>query len=122
MKRPVLHGRGRVGGSNEEEESEAEKEQEGGRKEGKGKREKTQGKMRSEILVHSIKFIEPGVHCYGACALPSIRRVYRQMEVAKGNEAGAAGPAKWRAVKSKMNGCNPQGSSDLLLKESCFGF
>lgn len=109
VKRPVLHGRGRVGGSNEEEESEAEKEQEGGRKEGKGKREKTQGKMRSEILVHSIKFLEPGVHCYRACALPSIRRVYRQMEVAKGNEAGAAGPAKWRAVKSKMNGCKPPG-------------
>lgn len=52
VKRPVLHGRGRVGGSNEEEESEAEKEQEGGRKRRKerGKREKTQGKMRSEIF------------------------------------------------------------------------
>lgn len=32
VKRPVLHGRGRAGGSNEEEESKAEKEQEGRRK------------------------------------------------------------------------------------------
>lgn len=71
VKRPVLHGRGRVGGSNEEEESKAEKEQEGGgkRRKEKGKREKTQGKMRSEIMVHSISLLNQvsiamgPVHC-----------------------------------------------------------
>lgn len=50
VKRPVLHGRGRVGGSNGEEESEAEKEQEEEeRRKEKGK-ERKQGKMRSEIF------------------------------------------------------------------------
>lgn len=45
VKRPVLHGRGRVGGSNEEEESEAEKEQR--RKERGGrKREKRENKAK----------------------------------------------------------------------------
>lgn len=84
VKRPVLHGRGRVGGSNGEEESEAEKEQEEGeRRKEKGK-ERKQGKMRSEIFGSLHQLLEPGEHCYGACALPSIRRVYRQMEVAEG--------------------------------------
>lgn len=44
VKRPVLHGRGRVGGSNEEEESKAEKEQEEGRKKEKGKERKHKAK------------------------------------------------------------------------------
>lgn len=69
VKRPVLHGRGRVGGSNKEEESEAEKEQRRKeRRKEKGK-ERKQGKMRSEILVHSISLLNQvsiamgPVHC-----------------------------------------------------------
>lgn len=49
------------------------------------------------------------------------------MEVAKGNEVGAAGPVKWWAVKSKMNGWNPpgikwslpEGKLLWILRQSC---
>lgn len=96
VKRPVLHGRGRVGGSNEEEESKAEKEQEGGRKkEGRGRREKTQGKMRSEILVHSISLLNQVSIAMGPVHCQVSGESTGKWKCQKGNEVGAAGPVKW---------------------------
>lgn len=95
MKRPVLHGRGRVGGSNEEEESKAEKEQEGARKEGRGRREKTQGKMRSEILVHSISLLNQVSIAMGPVHCQVSGESTGKWKCERGNEVGAAGPVKW---------------------------
>ena len=96
MKRPVLHGRGRVGGSNEEEESEAEKEQEGGGKRRKEKgKEKTQGKMRSEILVHSTSLLNQVSIAMGPVHCQVSGESTDKWEVAKGNKVGAAGLVKW---------------------------
>lgn len=102
VKRPVLHGRGRVGGSNEEEESKAEKEQEGG-----GKRRKEKGKERKHKAKWEVIFwFIPLVYwtrwalLWGLCTAK-----YQESLQANGSGKGEWGRSSWA---SEMVSCQEQ--------------